>query len=159
MILVTIVVTIGGVALLSALLFWFMPLLTRRDLYFAVTVRPGFRLEPEGKAILQRYRGELALLSCNLRPYLSHSTGQDSACWLMQCRQPRSGKQTSVGRRESFRVVGSRRRGPSYCSPHAQLICGCTGVTFQKALSFIGMPSGILTAGPSEVSQASSCRS
>ncbi len=51
--------TIGGIALLNAGILWFMPRLTRHDLYFAVTVPPGFRDEPEGKSILQRYRTEL----------------------------------------------------------------------------------------------------
>jgi uncharacterized membrane protein len=63
MIPITIVITIGGVAFLNAVLFWFMPELTRRDLYFAVTVPPEFRDEPEAKSILWRYRGELAFLS------------------------------------------------------------------------------------------------
>ena len=63
MIPLTMVVTIGGVALLNALVFWLMPELTRRDLYFAVTVAPEFRDDPEGKSILRRYRGELAFLS------------------------------------------------------------------------------------------------
>ena len=40
-----------------------MPRLTRPDLYFAVTVPPGFRDEPDGKLILGRYRTELILVS------------------------------------------------------------------------------------------------
>jgi len=59
----TIAITIGGFAILSAVLFWFMPRLTRHDLYFAVTVTPGFRDEPEGKSILRRYRLELIIFS------------------------------------------------------------------------------------------------
>src|SRR5580704_1404696 len=55
--------TIGGIAILNAVLFWFMPRLTRRDLYFAVTVAPAFRDEPEGRAILSRYRAELIFFS------------------------------------------------------------------------------------------------
>jgi uncharacterized membrane protein len=56
-------ITIGGIAILYALLLWFMPLLTRRDLYFAVTVAAGFRDEPGSKSILRRYRIELILVS------------------------------------------------------------------------------------------------
>jgi len=56
-------ITIGGVAILYAVLFWFMPRLTRHDLYFAVTVTPGFRDESEGKSILRRYRLELIIFS------------------------------------------------------------------------------------------------
>jgi hypothetical protein len=55
--------TIGGIAILNAVLFWFMPRLTRRDLYFAVTVAPAFRDEPEGRSILRRYRAELIFFS------------------------------------------------------------------------------------------------
>ena len=55
--------TIGGIAILNAILFWFMPRLTRRDLYFAVTVAPAFRDEPEGRSILGRYRAELIFFS------------------------------------------------------------------------------------------------
>jgi uncharacterized membrane protein len=60
---VIIAVTIGAIAILYSALFWFMPRLTRPDLYFAVTVPPGFRDEPDGKSILGRYRTELILLS------------------------------------------------------------------------------------------------
>ena len=55
--------TIGGIAILNAVLFWFMPRLTRRDLYFAVTVALAFRDEPEGRSILGRYRAELIFFS------------------------------------------------------------------------------------------------
>jgi uncharacterized membrane protein len=55
--------TIGGIAILNAAILWFMPRLTRPDLYFAVTVAPGFRDEPDGKVILGRYRRELILVS------------------------------------------------------------------------------------------------
>lgn len=58
-----IAITIGGIAVLYALALWFMPGLTRRDLYFAVTVAPGFRDEPGSKSILRRYRIELTLVS------------------------------------------------------------------------------------------------
>src|SRR5258708_16087121 len=56
-------VPMGGIAILNAVLFWFMPRLTRRDLYFAVTVAPAFREEPEGRSILGRYRAELIFFS------------------------------------------------------------------------------------------------
>jgi hypothetical protein len=58
-----IAITIGGIVTLYASLLWFMPRLTRRDLYFAVTVPPGFRDEPESKSILRCYRIELILVS------------------------------------------------------------------------------------------------
>jgi uncharacterized membrane protein len=60
---VIVAVTIGGIAIVYAAALWFMPRLTRPDLYFAVTVPPGFRDEPDGKSILGRYRTELILLS------------------------------------------------------------------------------------------------
>jgi uncharacterized membrane protein len=60
---IIIAVVIGGIAVLYAVLFWFMPGLTRRDLYFAVTVAPGFRDKPAGKSILSRYRTELVIAS------------------------------------------------------------------------------------------------
>jgi uncharacterized membrane protein len=55
--------TIGGIAILNAVVFWFMPRLTRRDLYFAVTVAPAFPDESEGRSILGRYRAELIFFS------------------------------------------------------------------------------------------------
>jgi hypothetical protein len=58
-----IAMTIGGITILNAALFWLMPCLTRRDLYFAVTVPPGFRDQLPGTSILRRYRIELILLS------------------------------------------------------------------------------------------------
>ena len=58
-----IAVTIGGIAMLNAAVFWLMPCLTRRDLYFAVTVAPGFRDQSQGISILRRYRMELIPLS------------------------------------------------------------------------------------------------
>jgi hypothetical protein len=58
---VIVAVTIGGIVLLNAAILWFIPRLTRPDLYFAVTVPPGFRDEPDGKLILGRYRKELIL--------------------------------------------------------------------------------------------------
>ena len=60
---VIVTVTIGGMAILYVAVLWFMPRLTRPDLYFAVTVPPGFRDEPGGKLILGRYRTELILVS------------------------------------------------------------------------------------------------
>ena len=41
---------------LSAIAHWFLPRLTRPDLYFAVTVAPEFRDSSEGRFILRRYR-------------------------------------------------------------------------------------------------------
>ena len=55
--------TIGALVILIAAILWFMPRLTRPDLYFAVTVPPEFRDGAEGKSILQRYRTELVLAS------------------------------------------------------------------------------------------------
>lgn len=46
--------------LTGALLFW-MPALTRRDLFFAVTLAPGFSGTPEGRKIRARYRVMIAL--------------------------------------------------------------------------------------------------
>ena len=60
---IIIATTISGVAILYAVLFWFMPCLTRHDLYFAVTVTPGFRDEPKGKSIMRQYRLELIVFS------------------------------------------------------------------------------------------------
>lgn len=60
---VTLAVAIGVFAVLHVAVFWFTPLLTRRDLYFAVTVAPGFRESPDGKGILRRYRIELTVLA------------------------------------------------------------------------------------------------
>lgn len=62
MLTLVIVLGIGAVGVLNAGVFWFLPRLTRRDLYFAVTVPPGFRDDPQGRAILRRYRAELILL-------------------------------------------------------------------------------------------------
>jgi len=58
-----IAITIGSIAVLYTLALWFMPRLTRQDLYFAVTVVPRFRDEPASKSILRRYRIELTLVS------------------------------------------------------------------------------------------------
>ncbi len=44
---------------LSAIAHWFIPRLTRPDLYFAVTVAPEFRDSAEGRLILRRYRAGL----------------------------------------------------------------------------------------------------
>jgi uncharacterized membrane protein len=60
---VIVAVTIGGIVMLNAAILWFMPRLTRPDLYFAVTVPPGFPDQPDGKSILIRYRTELILVS------------------------------------------------------------------------------------------------
>ena len=56
-------VTIGGYAILQAVASYFLPAWTRPDVYFAVTVLPGFRDSLEGKIILRRYRIELTALS------------------------------------------------------------------------------------------------
>jgi len=56
-------VTIGGLAILHAVALYFLPGWTRRDVYFAVTVSPGFRDSLDGKIILRRYRIELMALS------------------------------------------------------------------------------------------------
>ena len=40
----------------SAIMHWFLPRVTRPDLYFAVTVAPEFRDTTEGRIILRRYR-------------------------------------------------------------------------------------------------------
>ncbi len=45
-----------ALGILSALAHWFMPRLTRPDLYFAVTVTPDFRDSAEGRFVLRRYR-------------------------------------------------------------------------------------------------------
>lgn len=46
---------------LTAILSWFLPRLTRPELYFAVTVPAAFRDGAEGREILRRYRLELTL--------------------------------------------------------------------------------------------------
>lgn len=51
-----ILVTLG---ILSAVAHWLVPRFTRPDLYFAVTVAPGFRDSAEGRSILRRFRREL----------------------------------------------------------------------------------------------------
>jgi uncharacterized membrane protein len=56
------IVCLFVVALLAAVFSW-LPRLTRPDLYFAVTVPPGFRDSAEGRERLQRYRRELLLYS------------------------------------------------------------------------------------------------
>jgi uncharacterized membrane protein len=58
-----IAITAGVVGTMHAALFWFMPRLTRPDLYFAVTVAHGFRESAEGRSILRRYRAELVLVT------------------------------------------------------------------------------------------------
>lgn len=45
-----------ALGILSAIAHWFVPRLTRPDLYFAVTVAPEFRDSTEGRFILSRYR-------------------------------------------------------------------------------------------------------
>ena len=48
--------TLIALGTLSVIAHWFMPRLTRPDLYFAVTVAPGFRDSSDGRSILRRYR-------------------------------------------------------------------------------------------------------
>jgi len=50
-------ILIAPVLLLVAGLLHIIPNLTRPDLFFAVTVPPGFRLSNDGRRILMRYRG------------------------------------------------------------------------------------------------------
>lgn len=66
-----------AVGALIVVVLWLMPRLTRPDLYFAVTVPPGFRDGSEGTSILRRYRRELSgvsvlaltlLAACGLTP-------------------------------------------------------------------------------------------
>lgn len=52
-------VTLFALGTMSAIAHWFLPRLTRPDLYFAVTVSPEFRNSTEGRFILRRYRGEV----------------------------------------------------------------------------------------------------
>ena len=52
-----------ALGILSAAAHWLIPRFTRPDLYFAVTVTPGFRDGAEGRFILHRYRRELAAVS------------------------------------------------------------------------------------------------
>jgi uncharacterized membrane protein len=61
--------------ILAAVAHWFIPRLTRPDLYFAVTVAPGFRDSPEGKSILLRYRRGIIGVSALTLPLLA-------ACFL-----------------------------------------------------------------------------
>jgi len=53
---VAIRITLLALGTLLAVAHWFIPRLTRPDLYFAVTVAPGFRDSTEGRFILRRYR-------------------------------------------------------------------------------------------------------
>ena len=62
MVLLILAATMGGFAILHAVFFFFLPGWTRRDVYFAVTVAPGFHDCPIGKAILRKHRIELTIL-------------------------------------------------------------------------------------------------
>jgi uncharacterized membrane protein len=55
-----ILLTLGA---LSALAHWLIPRLTRPDLYFAVTVAPGFRDSPQGRSVLRLFHRELIVVS------------------------------------------------------------------------------------------------
>ena len=60
-----------AMGILAALVHWFIPRLTRPDLYFAVTVAPGFRDSTEGRSILRRYRLEVIGVSALALPLLA----------------------------------------------------------------------------------------
>jgi uncharacterized membrane protein len=62
-----IVLVLGTV---SAVVHWFIPRLTRPDLYFAVTVAPGFRESSDGRLILSRYRRGVIGVSALTLPLL-----------------------------------------------------------------------------------------
>ena len=64
-----------ALGILAAIAHWFMPRLTRPDLYFAVTVAPGLRDSTEGKSILRRYRQAIIGVSALTLPLLA-------ACFL-----------------------------------------------------------------------------
>jgi uncharacterized membrane protein len=55
----------AGVGLYGVLL-WYMPQLTRRDLYFSVTVPPSFRDTPNARRTLYRYRLQISVVSVAL---------------------------------------------------------------------------------------------
>ncbi len=53
-------VTLDAIVIVStAWLYWLMPTLTRRDVFFGVTVAPNTRQTPAGRAIIRRYRIEV----------------------------------------------------------------------------------------------------
>ena len=54
---------LAGLTVLNVVVCWFLPGLTRPDLYFAITVAPGLREDAAGLSILRRYRIELACMS------------------------------------------------------------------------------------------------
>lgn len=56
---VAIRIALCALGILSVVAHWFIPRLTRPDLYFAVTVAPGFRDSTDGRLILNRYRREV----------------------------------------------------------------------------------------------------
>jgi uncharacterized membrane protein len=47
------------VLVMTVSLGWLMPMLTRRDILFGVTVAPDTRAQPAGQAIIRRYRGQM----------------------------------------------------------------------------------------------------
>lgn len=47
---------LGGLILLIAVLFHYLPDITRRDIFFAITVDPAFRASSEARRILRRFR-------------------------------------------------------------------------------------------------------
>ena len=60
---IAIAAMLSALGVLSVLAHWFIPRLTRPDLYFSVTVSAGFRDSSDGRAILRRYRRELLAMS------------------------------------------------------------------------------------------------
>jgi uncharacterized membrane protein len=58
------------VVVLTAVLFYLMPRLTRPDLYFAVTVPPDFRDSQPGRTLLTSYRARIVLASAAALAFL-----------------------------------------------------------------------------------------
>lgn len=143
--------TMGGIAILHLVILWFMPRLTRPDLYFAVTVPSGFRDAPSGKSILRRYRTQLVLIS--LLALLIFAAGvvwvgvrfvslglviqvwPDSPpfTWLgnapcrTRCRPPRSARRNYESMSGLFLAAGSQPWDRSFCWLSAPPIFGFMG--------------------------------
>ncbi len=60
---ITIGSTLIALGALSVFAYWFLPRLTRPDLYFSVTVAPEFRDSTDGTSILRQYRRRLITVS------------------------------------------------------------------------------------------------
>jgi len=76
----------GGVVALVTVVAWFMPVLSRPDLYFATTVRPWLRTTPEGRRILWRYRLQVivhSLVAAGLLLVPGRLAGDSAATWLI----------------------------------------------------------------------------